>query len=80
MACLHGPADAVERAARAVDYNVMLRVCVAKQTHILAGPKNKIAFGAVSALDFNHFILIRRMQHQKPQAAVRVEIGKFRVA
>ena len=79
ISCHHASANAGERSVRAVDYNIMRSVGVAQQIHILIGLQDKIAFGVVSAKDFNFFILICRMQYQNIQTAVRIKIGKFRI-
>ena len=64
VSCLNASANAGERSVRAFNYNIMRRVGVAQQVHILIGLQDKIAFGAVSAKDFNFFILIRRIPYQ----------------
>ena len=54
-------------------------VCVAKQPHILAGLENKIAIGAIASQNANIPVFVVRMPYQNSQAAVRIEIGKFRI-
>ena len=76
----HALADAVERAVRAVNHNIILGVGVAEQHHVLLGREGKIARRAVTAKDFNFIILIFGMQNQDSQGAVRSKIGKRGVA
>ena len=40
VACRHASGNAVERAVLAVDYNIMCRVSVSKQIHVLVGFQN----------------------------------------
>ena len=54
-------------------------VCVAKQPHILAGLENKITFGSIAAKNLNYPVVVFRMPYQNSQAAVRIEIRKFRI-
>ena len=54
-------------------------VCVAKQPHILAGLENKIAIGAIASQNANIPVFVVRMPYQNSQAAVRIEIRKFRI-
>ena len=57
----------------------MRRVGVAQQIHILIGLQDKIAFGAISAKDFNISVFVVRIPYQKSQISILMDIGKFRI-
>ena len=80
VSCLHVPADAIEGAVPgALHHNILRRVGIPIQKHILTGVKNKGSLGAIPAQHFNFPVLIRQMPYQKSQTSFTIYIGKFRI-
>ena len=75
----HAPADAGEGAGCSSNRNVMSRIGVSQQVHVLIGSQHKVALGAVPAKDLYFFVIVIRIPYQNFQVSVFAEIGKLRI-
>ena len=79
VSCNHVSAETEKRPVCCFNHNILRRIGVPKQAHILTGFKNQGSLGSIPAQNLNLSVFIVRMPYQKAQASVRVDIGKLRI-